>query len=285
MYDYNTDISFLQAFPFLLPHHYDGKIQISVNYLLPTTRITLKMKGTKNDELQWDVLTCLFLSITMRLQWKEIRTNLQTKYFQYDKESFEVLLTRALNHLLKLGDLKKDDKSHQEVYYYIPKRRQQKVIDGISKRFLYKKVDEFGEKFSLDQRKRVAKDLAYSQSMIIRVERNFIKEMLSIFGRWANDSMVELNNPLQEGNTRKYSPEERIELNKQLDKLKTNFANMESNLAAEDKFTAENLKALMELSLEFQNYVVDPIYNGNRHKAIADLMRKAVDEQKAKPQY
>ena len=36
----------------------------------------------------------------------------------------------------------------------------------------------------------------------------------------------------------------------------------------------------MELSLEFQNYVVDPIYEGNGYKAIQDLMRKAVEEQK-----
>lgn len=236
------------------------------------------MKQTKRNELQWDVLTCLFLSVTMRLQWKELRDNLHKKYAHCDKESFEVLLSRALARLVKSGDLKKEDKSHQEVYYYIPKRRQQKVIDGISKRFLYKKVDEFWEKFSLEQKKRVAKDLAYSQSMIIRMQNNFVKELLSIFGCWANNRIGELNNPLQLGNTN-YSAEEG-ELNSQLVKLKNDCAKMESNLAAEEKFIAENLNALMELSLEFQNYVVDPIYDGNGYKAIQDLMRKAIEEQK-----
>jgi hypothetical protein len=264
----------------LLPHHYQGKTQISVNYLLTTWGGSARMKQAKSDELQWDVLTCLFLSVTMRLQWKELRDNLHKKYAQYDKESFEVLLSRALDRLLKSGDLKKDDKSHQEVYYYIPKRRQQKVIDGISKRFLYKKIDEFWERFSLDQKKRLAKDLAYSQSMIIRVERNFMKELFSIFGSWANDRIVELNTPLQQGDTRKYSAEERADLNNQLAKLKNDCAKMESNLTAEETFVADNLNALMELSLEFQNYVVDPIYEGNGYKAIQDLMRKAVDEQK-----
>jgi hypothetical protein len=242
------------------------------------------MKQGRSDMPQWDVLTCLFLSATMRLQWKELRDNLHEKYAQYDKESFEVLLSRALSRLLKSGDLKKDDKSHQEVYYYIPKRRQQKVIDGISKRFLYRKVDEFWERFSLDQKKRLAKDLAYSQSMIIRVERNFIKELFSIFGSWANERIVELNNQSQQGNHSKYSAEERAELNNQLAKLKSDCAKMESNLVAEEKFVADNLNALMELGLEFQNYVVASIYDGNGYKAIQDLMRKAVDEQKKKAQ-
>lgn len=240
------------------------------------------MKQVKSDELQWDVLTCLFLSVTMRLQWKELRDNLHKKYPQYDKETFEVLYSRALGRLLKSGDLKKDDKSHQEVYYYIPKRRQQKVIDGISKRFLYKKVDEFWEKFSLDQKKRVAKDLAYSQMMLVGLSRNFMKELLSIFGGWANDRIIDLNNPLQQAGTSKYSTKEKAELNNQLAKLKNDCTKMESNLAAEEKFVADNLNALMELSLEFQNYVVDPIYDGNGQKAIQDLIRKAVEEQKGK---
>lgn len=238
------------------------------------------MKKTKINELQWDVLTCLVLSVNMRLQWKELRDSLFKKYPRYDKESFEVLLSRALGRLLKSGDLKKDDKSHQEVYYYIPKRRQQKIIDGISKRFLYKKVDEFWERFSLEQKKRAVKDLAYSQSMIMRVQRNFFKELLSIYGDWANDRVVELNNPLQQGDINRYSTEEKAELNNMLAKLKADCAKIDSNLASEEKFVADNLTALMELSLEFQNYVVDPIYEGNGYKAIQDLMRKAVEEQK-----
>jgi len=37
------------------------------------------MKQTKSNELQWDVLTCLVLSVNMKLQWKELRDNLHKK--------------------------------------------------------------------------------------------------------------------------------------------------------------------------------------------------------------
>jgi hypothetical protein len=241
------------------------------------------MEPRKSDELQMDVLTCLFLSGIMRLQWSELRDNLLKKYSKCDKESFEVLLSRALARLLKSGYLKKDDKGHQEVFYYIPKKRQQKVIDQISKRFLYTKVDEFWEKFSLDQKKRLAKDLVYSQSMRIGVEKRFFKEMFSIFGGGANDLIErdKLDNSLLE-NTSAHSPEERAERNNQLVKIRNDCAKMEANFTTEDKFVADNLNELMELSLEFQNLIVDPIYNGNGPKALAGIMRKAIMEEKQK---
>ena len=217
----------------------------------------------------------------MRLQWKELRDSLHKKYVQYDKESFEVLLSRALNRLVKSGDAKKDDKSHQEVYYYIPKRRQKKVIDEISKRFLYKKVDEFWERFSLEQKKRMAKDLAHSQMMIIQGQKIFFKEMLTIFGGWANDSIGELNDPLKQKNLN-YTDEEKIKLNNELTKLNSQCNKIENAMAVEDKYLVDNFNSLVKLSFDFLNYVVDPLYDGNGQKAIQDLMRKAVEEQKNK---
>jgi hypothetical protein len=134
-----------------------------------------------------DILTALFMSVNMRLQWNYLRDHLYKKYSHYDKESFDTIFARALNCLIREGDLRKDDKSHQEVYYYIPKRRQQKIIDGISKRFLYKKVDEFWERFSLDQKKRVAKDLAYSQAMIMQGQKKFNGNAQNVrgMGKWS----------------------------------------------------------------------------------------------------
>ena len=240
------------------------------------------MKQTLNDNLQWDVLACLYFSGSMKLQWKEIRDSLQKKYTQYDKESFEVKLSRALKRLIESGNLKKDDTKHQEVYYFIPKRRQQKVIDGIGKRFLQKKLDEFWDRFSLEQKKKLALKLAQSQSLIIGAERKFIKNFFGLFGDWTKNLHEQLNNPKYEENSSKYSPKERAELSDQLTKLKDDFVKMESNMIAEEKFVAENLNGLMELSLDFQNYIVDPLYNGNGHKAIADLIRKAIEEQKEK---
>lgn len=241
------------------------------------------MDSTKDNSLKWDVLTCLFFSITMRMQWKDICDSLREKYSQYDTETFETLLSRELGRLIKTGDLRKDDISHQEVYYYIPKRRQQKVVDGISKRFLYRKVDEFWQRFSLEQKKRIAKDLAFSQAMTIKLQKNFVNEMLGVFGGWANDRIVELNDPLhQKKDSHEYSAEEKANLKIQLEKLKNDCTKFQSNIVAENKFVIDNFKDLTELSFDFLNYVVDPKYGGNGSKAISDLMRKAVEEQKEK---
>jgi hypothetical protein len=117
--------------------------------------------------------------------------------------------------------------------------------------------------------------------MIIQVERHFVKELFSIFNGWTNDTIVKFNDT-SKGKMGNYSPEERAKLNNDLMKLKDDCAKFETNLVAEEKFVVENLNALMELSLDFQNWVVDPVYQGNVQKAVSDLMRKAVEEQKAK---
>jgi hypothetical protein len=259
------------------------KFLLTTCYLLTKEGGARQSDSTKENSLKWDILTCLFFSITMRMQWKDIRDSLQEKYRQYDTESFEASLSRELGRLIKTGYLKKDDMSHQEVYYYIPKRRQQKVVDGISKRFLYRKVDEFWQRFSLEQKKRIAKDLAFSHSMTLKVVQNFVNEMLGTFGGWANDRMVELNDPLQQKeDSSKYSAEEKAKLKVQLENLKNDCTKFQSNIAAENKFVIDNFKDLTELSFDFLNYVVDPIYEGNGFKAIRDLMQKAVEEQKEK---
>jgi hypothetical protein len=239
------------------------------------------MDNKKNDSLQWDVLTCLFLAPNMRLQWKELRDSLHKKYGQYDKESFETIFARALSRLIKAGDLKKDDKSHQEVFYYIPKRRQQKIIDGISKRFLYRGVDEFWERFSLDQKKRVAKDLALSNAMMAQNQKNIVKDMFNMFGGWADNWLVELNDPLNTKSSN-FTLEDKNKLSDAIGKLKGHIAEIDSNIKAEDKFVLENYNSLIDLSFDFLNYVVDPLYGGNGIKAVHDLMKRAIDEQKMK---
>ena len=65
------------------------------------------MDTTKDDSLKWDILTCLFFSITMRMQWKDIRDSLHKKYIQYDLETFETIeigVIEDVRALLKEGD-------------------------------------------------------------------------------------------------------------------------------------------------------------------------------------
>jgi hypothetical protein len=83
----------------------------------------------------------------------------------------------------------------------------------------------------------------------------------STFSDWTNDLLVELNDPLN-CKMKKYSPKERTKLGNELKKL-GDLAKFETNMANEDRFVAENINRIMDLSMDFQNYVVDPIYQGN----------------------
>src|SRR3990170_2171957 len=128
--------------------------------------------GKKDDSLFWDVLTALALSVNMRLQWREIRDIVHKRYEKtYDKETFEVILNRILKRLLQSGYLKRDSKGHQEVYYFIPKKRKQEIIDELNRRFVHKKLDEIWERLSSEQRKKAVENLVQHQGMLIQSEK------------------------------------------------------------------------------------------------------------------
>jgi hypothetical protein len=50
-------------------------------------------------------------------------------------------------------------------------------------------------------------------------------------------------------------------------------------MVEENKFWKEKWEQMINLGLEFQNKVVDPLYNGRFYDAFEDLMRKAIEEQ------
>ena len=235
--------------------------------------------GKKDDSLFWDVLTALALSVNMRLQWREIRDIVHKRYEKtYDKETFEVILNRVLKRLLQSGYLKRDSKGHQEVYYFIPKKRKQEIIDELNRRFVHKKLDEIWERLSSEQRKKAVENLVQHQGMLIQSEKQLVKTFVLGIKELGEVYLSDLNKP-PEVAKKELSPGEKQELARQLVILQNECTKVESDMAKEDNTLKEKWKEYMELSLEFTNKVVDSLYNGNGLDAIADLMRKAIAEQ------
>jgi hypothetical protein len=241
------------------------------------------MVQSKSDgSLCWDVLTCLTLAVDARLRWREIRDILHKKYENtYDKETFEVLLNRILKRLLQSGYLKKDSKGHQKVYYFIPKQRQKDVIQELNRRFMHKKLDEIWERFSSEQRKKAVENLVQQQGMLIQAEKHLVKTFVHGINELGEVYLSDLNKPPNVVR-KEYSPEEKQELARQLCILQKDCNKMESGMAKEDDFLKEKWNEYLELSFEFTNKVVDPLYNGNGLEAIGDLMRRALREQDKK---
>jgi deoxyribodipyrimidine photolyase len=237
----------------------------------------------KNDNsIFWDVLTALALSVNSRLRWKEIRDVVHKRYEKtYDKETFEVLLNRVLKRLFQLGHIKKDSKGHQEVYYFIPKQRQKEIIDELNRRFVHKKLDEIWERLSSEQRKRAVENLMHYQALQIQAERHLVKTFVGGLKELGEVYLSDLNSP-QEVSKRELSAEEKQELARQLAVLQNDCIKVESAMAKEESTLREKFNEYLELSMEFLNKVVDPLYGGDNFKAIADLMRKAVEEQNKK---
>ena len=238
---------------------------------------------TEDDSLLWDVLTSLVLSLNMRLQWKEIRDVTHKRYERYDKETFGVILNRVLKRLLHSGDIKRESLGHQKVYYFIPKQRKQKITDELVRRFMHKKMDEIWGKLSSNQRKKAVENLTLQHGMLIQAEKHLAETMVSGIKELAEVYSSNLEKPSENIN-KKYSLEEKEELKRNIENLHILCNKMENDKAQEDNFIKAKWNEHLELSIEFMNKVVDPLYNGNGLEAIHNLMRNAIEEQNKKSQ-
>jgi len=236
----------------------------------------------RDDSLYWDVLTCLILTVDKRLRWREIRNTIHEKYEKiYDKETFEVMLNRVLKRLLQSGHVKKESKGHQQVYYFIPKKRQKEISEELDRRFAHEKLDEIWDVLTTEQRKKSVENLALQSRLIIQSGKAFVKNfalsMKDLIGVW----VTELERPSRSVEE-KYSPEKRQGFLRELGSLQEQLIRIETGMTEEDKFLKEKYEQMIKLSLEFTNKVVDPCYNGRYNEAIEDLMRKAIEEQNKK---
>lgn len=233
--------------------------------------------------MEYDIKLMLAMSPAMRLQWKEIFYTLYAKYkIKPDtKNSFGVTLHRKLKRLIRSGDLEKEEKGHQQVFYFVPKKRQKKVIEELERTYISKKFDDFWDKFSLDQRKKIMRDSAAQQHIFILSLRNAYLQFLSMAQDWVEPWIAKLEKPTEDIKA-KYSPEERKEFLEEFYKGRKELESIKSEIARDSQpISQEEYRELMTLTQEFMNKIV-PKYPGGWREAFMDLMRKAVEEQKEK---
>jgi len=223
----------------------------------------------------------LALSPAMRLQWREIFKALHPRYKKdyKTKNSFSVTLHRKLRKLVDAGDLDFEERGHQQVFYFIPKKRQKKVMEEIERASALRKFDAFWDSFSSDQRKRIIRDSVAEQQLFLSFMRNVSSEFLSMTQELVEPWISKLENPTEDIKT-KYSQKEReqflrefYDAQKALEKIKADMARDKQQVISEEEF-----RTLLSLTQEFMDKVV-PKYHGGWREAITDLMRKAVEEQ------
>lgn len=94
------------------------------------------------SELEIDVLSNLLDAPDFELQWCKLKKVLESKYVptHYDQGSFGVILGRKLTNL-EDKFVKRKDKGHKQVFYFIPPLKEKKVRDLVKKKFIVNLLD------------------------------------------------------------------------------------------------------------------------------------------------
>ena len=236
----------------------------------------------KVNSLEFDVKCALITSPNAQLQWHKIRDELYPKYEkEYEKGSFTTVLHRKLSKMLISGDIDKKGVGHQEVFYFIPKKNLQKIKEELDRELAHRRFDEVWNAFSPEQRKRELKNLYGKSSQALLVINRVIMEIASMAKEQSESLVLRLENPTEEIEA-KYSPQEREQFLKELQKGLFELEKIEKNSAKQQELDSEvAFQERLDLTKEFVEKVVEPKYSGNWDRAILDLMKHAVEEQKA----
>jgi len=234
------------------------------------------------DPIEYDIKLMLTLSPAKKLRWREILNTLYPKYkkARRTKSSFSVTLNRKLKRLIDSGDLEKEVKGHQQVFYFIPKKRQEKVNVEVERAYVFKNFDSFWDEFSLDQKKKIVRDTAAQQQLFIyflqRISLKFLSKTQELLEPWIS----KLENPTEDIES-KYTPEERKEFLKEFHKGRKELEKFKSEIAQDNQpLGKDKIEELLSLTQEFIDRVV-PKYPGGWREAMMDLMRKAVEQETA----
>jgi hypothetical protein len=233
------------------------------------------------DSMEYDIKLMLMLSPAKKLQWKEIFKTLWQKHEKEHKtkNSFSVTLQRKLNALVGSGDLKKEEKGHQHVFYFVPKTRQKKVMEEIEKTSVLKKFDAFWDSFSSDQRKKLIQDSAVQQQAFISFIGRFSIEFLSSMQELVEPWISNFENPTDDIKA-KYSQKEREQILREIHDLRKDSEELKNEIVRDNQpLSNEEFRERLSLTQEFLVRVV-PKYPGGWREAMLDLMRKAVEEAK-----
>jgi hypothetical protein len=232
------------------------------------------------DLMEFDIKLMLILSPARKLQWKEIFNPLYRKHKEKyrTKNSFSVTLYRKLKAIVDSGDLEKEEKGHQQVFYSIPKTRQKKVMEEIEKAEVLKKFDAFWDSFSSEQRKKLIQESAVQQQLFVSSMQKFSIELLSGMQELAEPWISKLENPTEEIRA-KYSKKERQKYLSEISDLRKELEALKNGIVRDAQPLKKEFREIMSLTQEFMDEVV-PNYSGGWKEAIFDLMRKAILEQK-----
>jgi ubiquitin-protein ligase len=233
------------------------------------------------DSLELDIKRALMTSPNLQLQWHEIRDELYEKYKQYDKATFTTTLHRKLMKFLVSGEIEKKEIGHQEVFYYIPKKRQKKINEELERELAHRTFDEIFESFTPQQRKRELQNLLKQRQLPVVLMRNILLELVPFMEEQTKLLSARLENPTDETKA-KQSPAEREHSLKELRRMQEEVEKIKKDILWEKQrvVAPEDLKAQLNLIHEFIALVVEPKYSGKFFEAVTDLMRKAVEDEK-----
>jgi hypothetical protein len=237
------------------------------------------------DPLEYDVKRALATSPNNQLQWHKIRNELYEKYEKEygDKNSFTTILQRRLQKLRNSGDIDKKEAGHQEVFYFIPKKRLMKIKEALDREAARQAFDEIWDSFTPEQRKRELQNLLKQWQLGVMMTRNQVQELISPLEELIELYVAQLENPTEETKA-KHSPAERERFLRELQQLEGEAEKIKTDIAHDKQqvITQEELKAKLNLIHEFSALVVEPRYSGKWNEAVMDLMREAIEEQKQK---
>ena len=114
------------------------------------------MENWESDGMQVDILRILAEAPRCTLRRNILKQSLGTKH-SYDDESLDVILARKLTKLDSDGNVKKDNRGHQNVWYFIPRKKQQSIRENLQK-LLNRSVFE---SLTIDEQQKALSEVEY----------------------------------------------------------------------------------------------------------------------------
>ena len=233
------------------------------------------------DSLEFDIKRALVMSPNAELQWHKIRNELLKKYTNYTEDTFTTTLQRKLKKLIISGDIEKKSSGHQEVYYFIEKKRLSKIKEQLDRELAHTLFDDAWNSFTPAQRKRELQYLLNQRGEVITILQKSSLDLLSYAKEEAESLISRLENPTEEMK-QKYSSQDRENILKQVKNQVKQMEKITTNLTGdkENRITEQKVRAEMIFINEFMEKVVELNYGGNFRGALRDLMKRALEEEK-----
>lgn len=233
------------------------------------------------DSLEFDIKYLLLNSPQMRSQWRTLRDGLHTNYEKgyKSKNSFGVVLQRRLNSLCSSGDIEKEVKGHQRVFYLIQEQSRKKVERELNRELAHNALNKIWERLTPEQQKITVERLTEIQQLMVLTVQETFSNVLGLMGELIDGWIGELKNP-SESVKHRFSPAQRKQFLREFAELREQCKKKGIDAPVATQALKERLSSRVNLAKDFMEKVVEPDYAGNWDAAVMDLMRKAVEEQR-----